>query len=99
MKRLFITIVLLIACYVSSYALRVADTTAIKMDNNIQWVTDTTTSSKGKPVVKYYCIYKNELYSTTKNTYHKIMLSKKFNAICKLIMVTYSNGRKVIVTN
>lgn len=76
-----------------------ADTIAIDQTSVTRWIADSTKTAKGKPTVKYYCIYKGQLVSTTKTTLQNVALCEKYKAKCALILITSKTGKKRIVCN
>lgn len=95
MKKLTTTLLLFLLSLLS-FAQTKSDTIAIDQSSITRWITDTTTSAKGKLTIKYYCIYKNKLVSTNKTTFESVKLCKKHNVQCALICITSSTGRKRI---
>lgn len=98
MKKLTTTLLLFLLS-LSSFAQTKSDTIVIDQSSITRWITDTTTSVKGKLTIKYYCVYKNKLVLTNKTTFESIKLCKKHNVQCTLICITSSTGRKRITTN
>ena len=98
MKKLTTTLLLFLLS-LSSFAQTKSDTIVIEQSSITRWITDTTTSAKGKLTIKYYCVYKNELVSTNKTTFESVKLCKKHNVQCSLIYITSSTGRKRITIN
>lgn len=97
MKRLFISLLLALVCS-ASFAAQ-ADTTAIRQSDVTKWICDTTTTAKGKQVVKYYALYKGQLVSTNRTTLQNVSLCEKYKAQCALVLITTKTGRKRIICN
>lgn len=76
-----------------------ADTIAIDQTSITRWIVDSTKTVKDKLIVKYYCIYKGQLVSTTKITLQNVTLCEKYKAKCALILITSKTGKKRIVCN
>lgn len=71
----------------TSYAAQPNDTISVNNLDIKRWVQAESTNSKGAKVVKYYCIWKDELVNTSKNVYEKAMLCQKYGAKCALICI------------
>lgn len=71
----------------TSYAAQPNDTVSVDQADVKRWVQSETTNAKGAKVTKYYCIWKDELVSTSKNVYEKAMLCKQYGAKCALICI------------
>lgn len=97
MRRLTIALV----CSLFSLIVLAAtpDTIAVQQTDITKWIVEQTTTSKGKPTTKYYCIYKGELVNTSKTVSERASLCKKHNAKCALILITSKSGRKRIALN
>ena len=97
MKRLTIALVFSLFSLIASAA--TSDTIAVQQTDITKWIAEQTTTSKGKPTTKYYCIYKDELVNTSKSVSERVSLCKKHNAKCALILITSKSGRKRIALN
>lgn len=97
MKRLTTALVFSLFSLIASAA--TSDTIAVQQTDITKWITEQTTTSKGKPTTKYYCIYKDELVNTSKSVSERVSLCKKHNAKCALILITSKSGRKRIALN
>jgi hypothetical protein len=69
------------------YAVQPNDTISVNNIDIKKWVQAESTNAKGAKVIKYYCIWKDELVSTSKNVYEKAMLCQKYGAKCALICI------------
>ena len=92
MKRLTTALVFSLFSLIASAA--TSDTIAVQQTDITKWIVEQTTTSKGKPTTKYYCIYKDELVNTSKSVSERVSLCKKHNAKCALILITSKSGRK-----
>ena len=97
MKRLTTALVFSLFSLIASAA--TSDTIAVQQTDITKWIIEQTTTSKGKPTTKYYCIYKDELVNTSKSVSERVSLCKKHNAKCALILITSKSGRKRITLN
>lgn len=97
MKRLTTALVFSLFSLIASAA--TSDTIAVQQTDITKWIIEQTTTSKGKPTTKYYCIYKDELVNTSKSVSERVSLCKKHNAKCALILITSKSGRKRIALN
>lgn len=97
MKRLTTALVFSLFLLIASAA--TSDTIAVQQTDITKWIVEQTTTSKGKPTTKYYCIYKDELVNTSKSVSERVSLCKKHNAKCALILITSKSGRKRIALN
>lgn len=97
MKRLTTALVFSLFSLIVSAA--TFDTIAVQQTDITKWIVEQTTTSKGKPTTKYYCIYKDELVNTSKSVSERVSLCKKHNAKCALILITSKSGRKRIALN
>lgn len=97
MKRLITALVFSLFSLIASAA--TSDTIAVQQTDITKWIIEQTTTSKGKPTTKYYCIYKDELVNTSKSVSERVSLCKKHNAKCALILITSKSGRKRIALN
>lgn len=97
MKRLTTALVFFLFSLIASAA--TSDTIAVQQTDITKWIVEQTTTSKGKPTTKYYCIYKDELVNTSKSVSERVSLCKKHNAKCALILITSKSGRKRIALN
>lgn len=97
MKRLTTALVFSLFSLIASAA--TSDTIAVQQTDVTKWIVEQTTTSKGKPTTKYYCIYKDELVNTSKSVSERVSLCKKHNAKCALILITSKSGRKRIALN
>lgn len=98
MKRILLTASLSLLSLLS-FAQAKSDTISIDQSSITRWITDNTTTAKGKPTIKYYCVYKNQLIPTNKRTFESVKLCQKHNVKCALIFITSSTGRKRITVN
>ena len=80
MKILFIVLLSLISTF--GYSKTVNDTIGIAQSEISKWIMDTSTKTP-----KYYCIYKNNLLTTSKTAYEKVKLCNKYGAKCALILI------------
>ena len=76
-----------------------ADTISINQTSITRWITDSTKTTKGNTIIKYYCIYNGQLISTTKTTLQNVALCEKYKAKCALILITSKTGKKRIICN
>lgn len=97
MKKLTTALVFSLFSLIASAA--TSDTIAVQQTDITKWIIEQTTTSKGKPTTKYYCIYKDELVNTSKSVSERVSLCKKHNAKCALILITSKSGRKRIALN
>ena len=97
MKRLTTALVFSLFSLIASAA--TSDTIAVQQTDITKWIVEQTTTSKGKPTTKYYCIYTDELVNTSKSVSERVSLCKKHNAKCALILITSKSGRKRIALN
>ena len=58
-------------------------------------VEDVTTNSKGAEVKKYYILADGYLIPTSKTTYEKIKLCKKYNAKCPLYAIISKKTKQI----
>ena len=78
----------------TSYAAQPNDTISVNSIDVKKWVQAESTNAKGAKVVKYYCIWKDELVPTSKNVYERASLCQKYGAKCALICIgKKSKGR------
>lgn len=63
------------------------DTIAVNSNLITKVIKHNTTTSKGKPVVKYYFVYNGNLISTTKTVVEKYELAKAYGVRIALIMI------------
>lgn len=63
------------------------DTIAVNSNLITKVIKHNTTTSKGKPVVKYYFVYNGNLVSTTKTVVEKYELAKAYGVRIALIMI------------
>lgn len=98
MKKLTTTLLLFLLSLLS-FAQTKSDTISIDQSSITRWITDNTTTAKGKPTIKYYCVYKNQLIPTNKRTFESVKLCQKHNIKCSLICIISSTGRKRITVN
>ena len=80
MKILFIALLSLISTF--GYSKTVNDTIGIAQSEISKWIMDTSAKTP-----KYYCIYKNNLLTTSKTTYEKVKLCNKYGAKCALLLI------------
>ena len=74
---------------ISSINCSAANTDTIAVNNNLitNVIKHNTTTSKGKPVVKYYFVYNGNLVSTTKTVVDKYELAKAYGVRIALIII------------
>lgn len=97
MRKLLI--ILALSMSTSVFAQSKADTIAVQQEEITKWIADTTITSKGKSVVKYYCIYKGALVSTNRTTVKNVALCRKHGAKAALVLITSKTGKRRIVGN
>lgn len=85
MKKFFLFAALAISA--ATQAATPADTIAIDQSQCSKWIEHKTKNAKGADVVKYFCIYKDNLVTTTKATYEKASLCKQLGAKCALFCI------------
>lgn len=73
------------------------DTILIEQSAITKWIADSTRTAKGTPTIKYYCLYKGQLVGTNRTTIQTITLCNKYNATCKLLLVTSKTGKRRII--
>lgn len=67
------------------------DTIVINQNDVSKWIEAPSVNTKGEKTVKYYCIYKGLLLTTSKYVKEKAELCAKYGAKCSLICI----GKKV----
>lgn len=72
------------------------DTIGINQLDVKKWIQAESVNAKGAKTIKYYCIYKEELVNTSKNTYEKAMLCQKYGARCGLICIGKKQGNRFV---
>lgn len=74
---------------ISSINCSAANNDTIAVNNNLitKVIKHNTTTSKGKPVVKYYFVYNGNLVSTTKTVVDKYELAKAYGVRIALIII------------
>ena len=70
------------------------DTISVNSMDVKKWVQAESTNTKGAKVIKYYCIWKDELVNTSKNTYEKAKLCQQYGAKCALICIGKKQGNR-----
>jgi len=70
------------------------DTVSVNSMDIKKWVQAESVNAKGAKVIKYYCIYKDELVNTSKNTYEKAKLCQQYGAKCALICIGKKQGNR-----
>lgn len=70
------------------------DTISVNSMDVKKWVQAESTNAKGAKVIKYYCIWKDELVNTSKNTYEKAKLCQQYGAKCALICIGKKQGNR-----
>lgn len=86
MKHFFLLAVAMMALS-TSYAAQPNDTVSVDQNDVKRWIQSESTNAKGAKVVKYYCVWNDELVSTSKGVYEKAMLCKKYGVRCALICI------------
>ena len=89
MKHLFTSLMLLAA--MSATAKVNTDTIGIDQSNIKQIITNTTTNSKGKQVIKRYAVVNGYLCTISKTVVDKITLCKRYN--CRLALGVVRNKK------
>lgn len=77
----------MLLCAINTHAATPNDTIAISLSDVSKWEAVEGLNTKGYKTVKYYCVYKTLLVSTTKTTMEKAELCKKLGAKCALICI------------
>ena len=77
---------MLMCISINSYAAK-NDTLAVNNNLITKVIKHKTTTSKGKPVVKYYFVYNGNLVSTTKTVVDKYELAKAYGVRIALIII------------
>ena len=98
MKKILFIAALMIMSISTVSVIEKADT--LKADNTKveKVIEDTTTNTKGKPVVNYYILYNRELIKTSETVAKKkITLCKKYNAKCALAIVVKGSSKRIIL--
>ena len=90
MKK-YLLLFTIVFCSLSTPAKEPLDTIGIDQSEISKWIEEPTTNSKGNKVIKYYCLYKGFLLSTTKTTFEKVKLCNQYGARVALICI----GKKV----
>ena len=86
-KPIQISFILVCLCIsINSYAAK-SDTLAVNNNLITKVIKHNTTTSKGKPVVKYYFVYNGNLVSTTKTVVEKYELAKAYGVRIALIVI------------
>lgn len=85
MKKLLISAMLTISAM--AWSATPNDTIAVTLSDVSKWEAVEGVNTKGAKTIKYYCIYKGLLVSTTKTTSEKAILCKKLGAKCALICI------------
>ena len=89
MKHLLISLMLLAA--MSATAKVDTDTVGIDQSSIKQIITNTTTNSKGKQIIKHYAVVNGYLCTISKTVINKITLCKRYN--CKLALGLVRNKK------
>lgn len=89
MKHLLTSLMLLVA--MSTTAKVDTDTVGIDQSNIKQIITNTTTNSKGKQVIKRYAVVNGYLCTISKTVVDKITLCKRYN--CRLALGLVRNKK------
>ena len=82
----FIIGMLMCISSINSYAAK-SDTIAVNNSLITKVIRHNTTTSKGKPVTKYYFVYNGNLVSTTKTVVDKYELAKAYGVRIALIII------------
>lgn len=82
----FIIGILMCISSVNSYAAK-NDTIAVNNNLITKVIKHNTTTSKGKPITKYYFVYNGNLVSTTKTVVDKYELAKAYGVRIALIII------------
>lgn len=82
----FIIGMLMCISSINSYAAK-SDTLAVNNNLITKVIRHNTTTSKGKPVTKYYFVYNGNLVSTTKTVVDKYELAKAYGVRIALIII------------
>ena len=77
---------MLMCISINSYAAK-NDTLAVNNNLITKVIKHNTTTSKGKPIVKYYFVYNGNLVSTTKTVVDKYELAKAYGVRIALIII------------
>ena len=77
---------MLMCISINSYAAK-NDTLAVNNNLITKVIKHNTTTSKGKPIVKYYFVYNGNLVSTTKTVVEKYELAKAYGVRIALIII------------
>lgn len=96
MKRLTIALVCSLFSLIALAA--TPDTVAVQQTDITKWIADSTLTSKSKPTVKYYCLYKGQLVSTNKTTLQNVQLCERYKAKCALLLITSKTGKQRIIS-
>lgn len=88
-KPIQISFIIGILMCISSINCSAANNDTIAVNNNLitKVIKHNTTTSKGKPVVKYYFVYNGNLVSTTKTVVDKYELAKAYGVRIALIII------------
>lgn len=89
MKHLLTSLMLLAA--MSATAKVDTDTVGIDQSSIKQIITNTTTNSKGKQIIKHYAVVNGYLCTISKTVINKITLCKRYN--CKLALGLVRNKK------
>lgn len=84
-------IIACLCCAPSANAATPNDTIAVDQKDVTRFEAVESVNTKGNKTIKYYCVYKGLLLTTTKTTKEKAELCKKLGAKCALICI----GKKV----
>ena len=71
---------------INSYAAK-SDTLAVNNNLITKVIKHKTTTTKGKPIIKYYFVYNGNLVSTSKNVVDKYELAKAYGVRIALIII------------
>lgn len=77
---------MLMCISINSYAAK-SDTLAVNNNLITKVIRHNTTTSKGKPITKYYFVYNGNLVSTTKTVVDKYELAKAYGVRIALIII------------
>lgn len=95
-KFLFTSFVVMATVFTPCYAAQPQknDTISVNSMDVKKWVQAESTNAKGAKVIKYYCIWKDELVNTSKNVYEKAKLCQQYGAKCSLICIGKKQGNR-----
>lgn len=88
-KPIQISFIICMLMCISSFNCYAAKSDTLAVNNNLitKVIKHKTTTTKGKPIIKYYFVYNGNLVSTSKNVVDKYELAKAYGVRIALIII------------